>query len=73
MAELEFSQDDVIAVAKALVSDPLVFMSGDFISYYICDYCAAHLTGYDAERENFKHETGCPVLVAQDILTGLEG
>jgi len=61
--------DDVITVAKALVSDPLRYMDGDYTPYYFCIYCDAELKGYSATEKDFKHDPDCPVLVAQDLLT----
>jgi hypothetical protein len=66
---IEFNKKDVIIVAKAILEDPLRFMSGDFISYYFCNYCNAELHGYNAYEKNFKHDLDCPVLIAQDLLT----
>ena len=65
-----FDLNDVIAVAKAVVDDPLRYVDGDFTPYFYCIYCDAELNGYDAQKKDFKHALCCPVLKAQDILTG---
>ncbi len=68
----DFNKDDVITLAKAVVADPLGFMCGDYTPYYYCVYCDAELKGYNTDIKNFKHELKCPVLIAQNILTGME-
>lgn len=68
----EFNKDDVLTLAKAIIEDPIEYMDGDYIPYYFCDYCDAELRGYGILLRQFKHELNCPVLIAQDILTGCE-
>jgi len=65
-----FSKDDVLILAKAVIEDPLVYSSGDYVSYFYCQYCNAELHGHQCHANDFKHDLNCPVLVAQDILTG---
>lgn len=65
----DFSKEDVLIIAKAVLDDPLVTMSGDFVTYIFCNYCEAELHGYQYGHKDFKHDINCPVLVAQDILT----
>ena len=67
-----FSEEDVLTVARAILTEPLEFMSGDFESYYYCIYCGAVLHECQYTDKNFKHKLDCPVLVAQDLLTGYE-
>jgi len=68
-----FSKEDVLILARAIVEEPLVYMSGDFPGYFFCDYCDAELKGYDVDEKDFKHALDCPVLVAQDILKEKNG
>jgi hypothetical protein len=65
-----FDKNDVIKIARAIISDPLRYMDGDFTPYFFCIYCDAELRGYHVRGKEFKHDIDCPVLVAQDILTG---
>jgi len=65
-----FNKQDVITIAKALMEDPLNYMDSDFIPFYYCKYCDAELYGYAASEKDFMHKLNCPVLIAQDILTG---
>lgn len=64
-----FSKSDVLILAKAIIEDPVLTMSGDFVTYLYCEYCDAELHGYQYSVKDFKHNIKCPVLVAQDILT----
>ena len=66
-----FIKDDVVKIAKAITDDPLRRMDGDFTPYYFCEFCEAELKGWSVNEKDFKHDTDCPVLVAQDILTGI--
>jgi hypothetical protein len=67
-----FDKNDVIKIARAIIEDPLCYMCGDYMPFFYCIYCKAELHGYHVRKEEFKHEIDCPVLVAQDILTGHE-
>jgi hypothetical protein len=64
-----FSRDDVLILARAIVEDPVLTMSGDFVTYLYCEYCDAELHGFQYAEGDFIHDVNCPVLVAQDILT----
>jgi len=66
----EFSRNDVLTVARAVVENPLRYMDGDYTPYIFCVHCDSKLKGYGEKEEDFKHEVNCPVLVALDILTG---
>ncbi len=65
-----FDKTDVIKMAWSIIEDPLTYMDGDFTPYYMCDFCRAELTGYHVDEDDFKHSLNCPVLIAQDVLTG---
>ena len=65
-----FSKEDVLILANAIIKDPVMANSGDFITYLSCEYCDAELHGYQHSLEDFKHDVNCPVLIAQDVLTG---
>jgi len=65
-----FNKDDVITIAKAVMKEPLNYMDGDFMPYYYCKYCDAEEAGYGVRERDFMHDLNCPVLIAQDILTG---
>lgn len=69
---MEFSEKDVLIVAKAVLEDPLNTISGDYGTEIFCTYCDAELQGNLCSFTDFKHEVGCPVLVAQDLLTGIK-
>ena len=66
----QFSNTDVLILAKAITEDPVNYQDSDNTPYYWCDYCDAELRGYEVDRDDFKHNLNCPVLIAQDILTG---
>lgn len=73
-----FNEKDVITVAEALLEDPVEFADGDFNSYFWCLYCDDEMMEFDTVKKvyrtknNFKHNTDCPCLIAQDILTRLK-
>ena len=64
-----FLKEDILILAKAILKDPLVTMSGDYVTYIFCQYCGIELHGYQYGFLDFKHDSECPVLIAQDILT----
>jgi hypothetical protein len=66
----EFAKNDVIKLARAILAKPLIYMDGDYTPYYFCGYCESELRGYHVAKDDFKHDLRCPVLVAQDVLTG---
>ena len=67
----DFNKEDVIKVAKALVKCGIRFYNGDYgISRSICNFCESNSVNGIA---NIDHKEDCPVLIAQDLLTGLEG
>lgn len=65
----EFSRDDVLAVAKAVIEDPYEYYSGDYPDEIWCRYCEAEVIGYNCKADEIIHSSNCPVLIAQDILT----
>lgn len=65
-----FLKEDVLKMAKAIMLEPLTYMDGDYTPWFFCEYCDAELRGCHVDAKDFKHDVDCPVLVAQDILTG---
>ena len=65
-----FNHNDVITVAKAVVEESIESeYQGDYGNYeylYKCCFCQ----GSSPELKLFKHDLNCPVLIAQDLLTG---
>jgi len=68
-----FCTEDVITVANALVVDAIVFESGEgYMSGfdgYACSFCCGCKV---VKSKDFRHDLDCPVLVAQDLLTGCD-
>ena len=50
---------------RAILNCPVGYMDSDY-PYYYCRYCNAEM-GPDSQPEDFKHNPGCPGLVAWDI------
>jgi len=69
----EFNKEDVLILARAILEWPVIYHENiqyiGSVPEYFCNYCEAE----DYTSENFKHKLDCPVLIAQDILTGCEG
>lgn len=71
MKMVGFSVNDVKKVAETLLDFGIYFADyGDSYPYYVyechcCDACAV-------KKDDFKHELDCPILIAQDLLTGLK-
>lgn len=59
-------EDDAIDVATALITECMQYYDGDYGPSNTCRYCNGLSTG---REEDFKHELGCPALIAQDLLT----
>lgn len=66
---VEFKKEDVTKVAKALIEECLNWNHGDG---YICEHCYDGTGRYAEDEKDFKHALTCPVLIAQDLLTGAE-
>lgn len=71
-----FNEKDVITVAKALLEDPIEVADGATDPYFWCLHCDAimyeHSKKGNRTRNNFIHDSDCPCLVAQDLLTRAE-
>jgi len=65
-----FNEKDVITVAEALLEDPFEYAEDG--EYFWCLYCDAKMIKFNNTKNNFKHDTDCPCLIAQDILTRLK-
>ena len=65
----DFLKEDVIKIAKAIMSDPIEYMEGDYKPYFYCIHCNAEMSTFTFKEGYFQHDLDCPVLVAQDILT----
>lgn len=63
-----FSREDVIALAKAILEDPLKFTDYCYDSYYWCKYCGERSNGQPPSTR-IVHALDCPVLIAQDVMT----
>lgn len=73
----EFAKEDVIKVARALYDNAVsseYLESGPNEFVLSCDYCSAQVfVPFKPHRKpNIKHGCDCPVLAAQDLLTGFE-
>lgn len=64
----DFKKNDIIIMAKAITSYPLVVMDGIDTQFIFCDSCGAELEGVDIKEIDLIHFTDCPVLIAHDIL-----
>lgn len=62
----EFDKEDIKKVAEAMVGDCITY--DGYSDDYSCDFCSGHRV---YQQEKFVHQLDCPVLVAQDLLTGL--
>lgn len=73
---ISFSCDDVIAVSQALIDSAVQWDSSDYDrDHYFCVFCGVKLYDHEVTKDPTKkliHRIPCPVLVAQDLLTGLE-
>jgi hypothetical protein len=68
---VSFSKDDVLVVAKALIENHSIFVSGDYSSdHYICEHCEGKSKSFAGSEAEIVHELNCPVLIAQDLLVG---
>ena len=66
---MEFDKEDVLILARAILDDPASYYEVSCRrGEYHCLYCSSVYY----ELEAFKHKLDCPVLVAQDIMTGNE-
>jgi len=63
----EFLKSDVIALANAIMEDPIEYCDGDYDDHYWCTYCGNR--SKDGFTMDVTHKHNCPVLIAQDILT----
>lgn len=66
---MDFKKEDVIILAKAVSVDSVYLQDGGQWESdgYKCHHCFGERT---ETEEEFKHEIKCPVLVANDLLTG---
>jgi len=65
---------DIEIVCDALMSDFAATDTGNSLSRGGCLYCI-HCGEYEVSNGgtgSIKHETDCPILVAQDIMTGFD-
>ena len=66
-----FNHEDVISVAKAMLENHSYFNSGDYSrDYYNCMHCNGISKDWATNKNQIKHDFSCPVLMAQDLLTG---
>jgi len=68
-----FAEEDVLAVARAVVENPVEYCGGDYDPYFWCTYCDER-TPDDLHytHEDVVHALDCPVLIARDLLAGHE-
>jgi hypothetical protein len=78
---MAFNHDDVLAVAQAMVESYSSHCDNDYCwNEYTCDHCGEYVDGKTklkgvqlcngASAEHIVHKLDCPVLIAQDLLTG---
>ena len=65
----DFAEKDVLIIAKTIIENEMDYYDGDRGATWSCNYCYGRST---KTLEDFKHDLGCPSLVARDILTGHE-
>ena len=73
----EFNRDDVIAVAKAVLDCHMSWNEGYTNSMnahdgYVCAHCGDGQKPETQKEEDFVHGIDCAVLVARDLLTGVD-
>jgi hypothetical protein len=73
---MQFRLKDVITVAKALLEDPIEIGDAATDPYFWCLHCDATIYERNKKgkktRNDFIHDTDCPCLVAQDLLTRID-
>lgn len=70
---MQFATNDVVAVARAVLENPLYEIDHGYNSYQYCQFCASERNIWpDSAEHTFPHEQNCPTLIAKDILTGLK-
>ncbi len=68
---IEFNEQDVWKVARAILEDPVHLVENGRSDFDVCIYCCKkHPHTYVGKNPPFEHEKDCPVLIAQDLLTG---
>lgn len=68
-----FSDSDVIALAKAVCQEFYVFESNDPYEGYFCNFCGEGTKAFEQEGpDQINHDLNCAVLVAKDLLTGVD-
>lgn len=66
---LRFSEEDVIKLAKGVVEDPIEYCyDKNGSDYHYCKFCLS----ISRKKERLQHDLDCIVLIAQDILTGVD-
>lgn len=68
----EFNKQDVLTLAKTILDDPIEYYESYFRSYYFCRYCDAKIRKFSGDRKDIKHDSTCPMLIAQDIMTRMD-
>ena len=61
-------KDQITKMAQALIDDAITPIEGDFIPWCFCSFCDAELHGWKYDAKDFKHDIGCPVLIAKEVL-----
>ena len=64
----DLRKDQITKIAKALIDNAVIPMNGDFMPYCFCDFCNAELHGWRYSVKDLKHDIGCPVLIAKEVL-----
>ena len=64
----DLRKDQITKIAKALIDNAVIPMNGDFMPYCFCDFCNAELHGRRYSAKDLKHDIGCPVLIAKEVL-----
>jgi len=69
MEKFNPKKEDVIILAKTVLEDHIEYQDGHYEYGYQCIHC---YNNYSDTKKGVTHKLHCPVLVAKDVLTGME-
>ena len=61
-------KDQTTKIAQALIDTAIIKRDGDFPPWCFCNFCDAELHGLIYSTKDLKHDIGCPVLIAKEML-----